>query len=76
VSHGLEADLEYFWVSEFVGDSFTLSLVASFMDVEAVRSEYFFPNDFSVFQSAACCSVKSLAEAYLIFRRAAPVHKP
>ena len=47
-SHDLEADLKYFWVSEFVDDSFTLSLVASFMDVEVVRSEYFFPNDFSV----------------------------
>jgi hypothetical protein len=76
VSHGLEADLEYSWVSEFVGDSFTLCLVASFMDVEVVRSEYFFPSDFSLFQSAACCSVKSLAEAYLIFSRAAPVQNP
>jgi hypothetical protein len=71
-----EADLEYFWVSEFVGDSFTLSLAASFMDVEVVRSEYFFPSNFSVFQSAVCCSVWSFAEAYLIFPRAAPVQSP
>jgi len=76
MSHGLEADLKYFWVSEFVDDSFTLSLVASFMDVEVVRSEYFFPNDFSVFQSTVYCSVKSLAETYLIFSRAAPVQNP
>ena len=76
MSHGLEADLKYFWVSEFVDDSFTLSLVASFMDVEVARSEYFFPNDFSLLQSTVYCSVKSLAEAYLIFPRATPVHKP